>query len=390
MILTVSSFEIGTEKNLVFDGSSWSWSKSIPKNSLLWGFDHPNDIRDAAASLRLDLPDFWKTPWGIAQSYIQGKDSKVLWQYVMPFQRWRDHVENLASQLWINFTNKDNSYYVDTHLRNRRVIWQLSRPILSRDYYFKVAKKENGNLERFKPGRDDRPERSKYSFSKTVTGRMTIPVGPNILTLKKENRKIFKSRFKDGRIVEVDLQSAEPRVALALFGKSISGDIYENVSKSLGLKIDRKIAKIATLSALYGASQHSLRSQLNSNTMAIKVLESVKEYFSVQHLEKMISLQHKDFGYVSNTHGRKIFSEIPSVNHFIQSSTVDVAFDIFEALLEKIKEMKIEALPLYIIHDAIILDVNSSSYTDLVKICSEGFESKTTRVNFPVKIKEIK
>ncbi len=390
MILTVSSCEIGTRKNLIFDGLKWSWSENIPNGSLLWGFEHPNDLRDAAASLKLDVLDFWNTPWGIAQSKIQDRKSKVYWQYAMPHNVWREYVKNLVNQLWINFSDKDNSYYIDTHMRNRRVVWQLSRAALSKQGYLKVRDAERASLERFKPDQSGRVERSKYSFSKTVTGRMTISEGPNILTLKKENRKIFKSKFSNGKIVEIDLQSAEPRVALALFGKSISGDIYENVSKSLDLDIDRETAKIATLSALYGASQHALRSQLNSNTMAIKVLEAVKEYFSVLHLEKMINEQYKELGYVSNTHGRKIFSEIPSVNHFIQSSTVDVSFDIFENLLKKVKEMKIDAVPLYIIHDAIILDVNPASYKDLVELCSNGFESKTARINFPVKIKEIK
>ena len=104
----------------------------------------------------------------------------------------------------------------------------------------------------------------------------------------------------------------------------------------------------------------------------------------------MIQAQHEKLSYISNTHGRKIFSDAPSVNHFVQSSTVDVAFDVFESLLEKIKDMKIEAVPLYIIHDGIVLDVSAEGFVKLADLCKDGFESKTIRTNFPVRIKEIK
>lgn len=393
MILAISSREIGTRNHLIFDGEDWAWSSRPPKDSLLWGFDHPLDLRDAAASLNIDIPTFWNTPWGKAQSKIQCIDKPVRWQHTMPKSSWKMNVENIVDKLWMNFSEKSNSYYIDTHLRNRKVVWQLSRPIVSHHLYADRISKTNsgslGSLEKFRPMEDGKSKRSEYAFSRTVTGRMTIVNGPNILTLKKENRSIFKSRFPNGKIVEIDLQSAEPRVALSLFGKSIDGDIYKHVMKSIDSNITRDAAKIATISSLYGASQHSLRAHISNNSDAIKVLESVKSYFGVRHLEKMIAEQHLNTGYITNTHGRKIFSDAASVNHLIQSSTVDVAFDVFESLLLSISKMKIEAIPLYIIHDAIILDVSQASFEDLSKLCSNGFISKTVKTNFPVKIKEI-
>lgn len=393
MILSISSKEIGTRNHLIFDGKGWAWSDIPPKDSLLWGFNHPMDLKGAASSLKIDIPTFWNTPWGRAQSNIQDRNIPVSWQHAIPKSFWKTNVKNIVDKLWMHFNDESNSYYIDTHLRNRRVVWSLSRPVVSKALYADRIGKSNsgsiGNLEKFYPADDGKSERSWYSFSRTVTGRMTIVKGPNILTLKKENRAIFKSQFKNGKIIEIDLQSAEPRVALSLFGKSVDCDIYSDVMKSIDLNITRDAAKIATISSLYGASHHSLREHIPNNSNALKVLDSVKSYFGLRHIEKMINDQHLELGYITNTHGRKIFSDSASVNHLIQSSTVDVAFDVFESLLSSISLMKIEAVPLYIIHDAIILDVSQASFEDLSELCSSGFISKTIKTNFPVKIKEI-
>ena len=394
MILAISADAIGSNNNLIFDGSSWSWSDKLPENSLLWGFDSYRDLRDAAKSLKLDIPEFWNTPWGNAQAHIQKKYSHVKWQYAMPKIFWKDIVSRIVDQLWLNFSNEDNSYYIDTHIRNRKVTQSLSTPIIDSSLCNKKISNSSigrkGLVERFLPTKGSHADRSVYSFSGTVTGRMTIESGPNILTLKKDDRNIFKSRFKNGRILEIDLQSAEPRVALSMFGKEVDGDIYSEIIKSLDMNISRDISKIATLSALYGASHHSLSNYVSNTSDAIRIIDAVKDYFGVRHLEKMITEQHNKKSYITNTHGRKIFSDSASINHLIQSSTVDVSFDVFEIILEKIKELKIDAVPVYIIHDAIIFDVNEKNLEEIYKICENGFVSKTVKAKFPVKIKEIK
>ena len=88
--------------------------------------------------------------------------------------------------------------------------------------------------------------------------------------MKKSDRVVFKSKHPGGKIVEIDISSAEPRVALSLFGKVVDGDVYEDVIKKAGVKITRADAKVATLSALYGASHHSLKSKMSNPKDAIR------------------------------------------------------------------------------------------------------------------------
>ena len=393
MKITISSHEIGSDKNLAYDGILWSWVDNPDPDSILWGFDDPRDVREAVTCLNRLPTRISKTKWGIAQGKVQGDLSDIPWRYCIPESSWRGFVKNLVEHLWLIFSDESNSYYVNTHLRNRAVIWKLQQPLIDTLRIESIAKSSsNGlrqNLEKFLPKTGEISPKSKYSLSGAVTGRMTISEGPNILTLSKKHRNIIRSRYENGKIIEIDLQSAEPRVALSLFGKSIDGDVYEDVMKSIDVNITRDVAKVATISAIYGASHHGLRSILPDTVNSGRVLEEVREYFGVRFLMKMIEDQHKSAGYIVNTHGRKIFSCEPSVNHLVQSSSVDVSFDIFEELLNTLSENNIQFSPLYLIHDAIILDINSEHEDVIRKLCRNGFKSHTTQTIFPVKIKEI-
>jgi len=392
--VVISKNAIGADKHLSFDGEAWGWHSDVPSGCLLWGFDDPRSLESASQALSLSIEIFEKSPWKNSQSLLVDKNTHVRWIDCMPRHVWKQKVQEAARQLWIHFSNDDNSYYVTTHVRNRGLLHSLSRVKIDPFVLVDRIKSSNPNIKRslmrFKPDERGYCPEFKYSLSKSVTGRMTITDGPNVLTMKKSDRDIFKSRYSDGVIVEVDIVSAEPRVALSLFGKSIDGDVYKNLLDRADLKISRPEAKIATLSALYGASHHTIKSKISDTSRSAEILDLVKDYFGVSHIEKMIKDQFNDKGYVKNTHGRKIFTDPPSLNHFIQSSAVDVSFDIFDALLGKIKEKDIEAVPVFLIHDAIGIDIRKEQLGLLSEACSEGLFSKTIGINFPVRIKEIK
>jgi len=390
----MSKNSIGADCHLSFDGTAWSWTSQVPVNSLLWGFDNPRSLESAAQALAIDIDIFEDTPWKKSREYLVDPGCGVRWIDCMPRHVWKSRVQEAARQLWSHFSDEDNSYYVSTHLRNRELIYGLSRVQVDPFVLIEKIKASNPNIKRslmrFKPDREGYCPEFKYSLSKSVTGRMTITDGPNVLTMKKSDRDIFKSRFSDGAIVEVDIVSAEPRVALSLFGKSIEGDVYSDLLDRAGLNISRPEAKIATLSALYGASHHTIKSKISDTSRSAEILDLVKDYFGVSHIEKMINDQFADEGHVKNTHGRKIFTDPPSLNHFIQSSAVDVSFDIFDALLGKIREKDIDAVPVFLIHDAIGIDIRRGQLEMLIEACNEGLFSRTIGINFPVRIKEIK
>jgi len=399
MNLVLSSESIGSDRNLLYNGKTWTWVSSYPKESFLWGFDDYRDIREAMSCIGIEIPNFLSTPHTKAFKYLGANIEKIPWSMCMKKSKYKEIIKNIVDQLWMNINDESNSYYITTHRRNRKLIQGLVSPYIDMHEVKRISLEninENSNLnsnlqiKKFISNGTNVANKSTYSLSSSVTGRMTISSGPNILTLKKENRSIIKSRYNDGSILEIDIKSAEPRVALSLIGKSVSGDIYSEIMNSIGVKISREAAKIATLSAIYGASHHSLKSRLPDSANSRHVLDSVKNYFRVSDLEKVIHEQKKDFGYISNTHGRKIFSSEPSVNHLIQSSTVDVSFDIFENLFAYLDSQEIDYKPLYFIHDAVIIDVRGSDKMRAIKACSDGFISKKVGTLFPVSVEEIK
>ena len=64
------------------------------------------------------------------------------------------------------------------------------------------------------------------------------------------------------------------------------------------------------------------------------------------------------------------------VSHYTQSSAVDFALSGFNQILDKIQEEDLEVAPCYLIHDALVVDVSSTSIEALEKIVNAGVDIK--------------
>ena len=71
-------------------------------------------------------------------------------------------------------------------------------------------------------------------------------------------------------------------------------------------------------------------------------------------------------------------------DHFVQSKVKQIS------IIKKMIDEETESYPIYIIHDAIIVDVSKYSYEKIKDICSEGFFIDKLNCEFPVKIEIIK
>jgi ABC-type microcin C transport system duplicated ATPase subunit YejF len=62
------------------------------------------------------------------------------------------------------------------------------------------------------------------------------------------------------------------------------------------------------------------------------------------------------------------------INHYVQSTAVDISLQGFLNILQFLKEMDrlLDIVPLFILHDAIILDVNENAFTLLNALCKIG------------------
>lgn len=225
----------------------------------------------------------------------------------------------------------------------------------------------------------------KYDNFKTTTGRLVVSDGPKCLTLPAKYRGVVKSSFENGKILSADFKSLEPRICLKLSGGETKGDIYEEINSMLSFNADRSVVKRATISLLYGSGLKGLEGL--SIDRARELFNVVNNYFGYDKVSEMAQIVNED-NVRKNFFGRPINNLMESkkhilTNNFVQSTAVDVALMYFYKLVNKIDCKR--ARPLFIIHDAIVFDVESSYESELVEIINLGCEDEKLGF-FPLKV----
>ena len=312
----------------------------------------------------------------------------------MPKRDFNKMVSELLEQLWLIIKEESDGYYMNQFLFNRELLMKLQRATVDARAIKEISSDKNNiksqEVLRFLPATGSCSPPTVYDQCKTITGRLTVSQGPNILTLKRENRRILTSSFPNGKIIQLDISSLEPRIALGLFKEDIPQDIYKFIGENvLNGKLTRDQVKVAVLSCIYGTGRRSLAKLLPEELNAKNILLTVKRYFNIDELSASLKKEFKKTGKIRNLYGRDIRSGDSVVNHFLQSSGVDVSFNIFSQLVKRLKEKRVKFNPIYIIHDAIVIDV-AHGFEEDIKLCvRDGFKVKNLNCKFPVKIESI-
>lgn len=262
-------------------------------------------------------------------------------------RRYRDELVEIVEDI-------ESTGYVDTLIRGRKIFEMLS-PIRVDAVKVRSLIDAGEQLSSFTPSVFGECDPIRYTHG-TKTGRLRVESGPKVLTMSKAHRNIVTSRYPGGKIMSVDFISLEPRLALFTVGKTSTGDIYEEISRESGES--RAKTKIATLSFLYGAAASDLVSD--------RLRRTVREYFNVQELHSRIVDCNGKNGYGRPLHVEEERLLIP---HWVQSTAVDVCLLAFSELAEKLIGI---ADPLFLVHDAMFLDVPSASTAKLAEIISLG------------------
>lgn len=224
-----------------------------------------------------------------------------------------------------------------------------------------------------------------YSTSGSSTGRLTISSGTNVLVINKHFHEALVCD-DDSNIVMIDFSSLEPRVALMISkNMSCENDIYEEIVKQCGLTT-REVAKQATISTLYGMSQHHLSELVSSVKDAKTIVNSVNQFFDTKNLDNILQSMIHNQKIITNMFGRPLFeaSKIERIrrNHFIQSSAADLANILFS---EFVNAPGVE--PLFVKHDALFFVCKKTNINN-VKMLSQQIKFKD--INFPVKMEIIR
>jgi DNA polymerase I-like protein with 3'-5' exonuclease and polymerase domains len=316
----------------------------------------------------------------------------IPWRHVLPksvfMESFKRYVTDL-SKIEELFSSSDYpSFFLASNklfdnLQRSKVDTTLLRKLLKSNDSHVLRHMLSGSVESFL-------EVPTYDRTSTKTGRLTIKKGPQVLTLKREFRSIFTPTKSNRVLFEIDFISLEPRVALNFANVHASNDVYLSFLESSGIKVSRDTAKLAVLCSLYGAGNLRLERLLqkeSANITARYLMKAVTQYFRVADLKHHLFSQARE-GLIQNYFGRPIeiddARESILINNYLQSTAADVAIAGFNDFAKRFAG---KCRPLFVIHDALVIDVDIEYLEDIKRYVTNGYNVPNLG-NFPLKIKE--
>ena len=158
--------------------------------------------------------------------------------------------------------------------------------------------------------------------------------------------------------------------------------------------LSRDIVKIATLSTLYGSSHKRISEMIEDESLDVQSVQNkIRKYFNIPILSRRLSREFSENGYINSSFGRKITPRKESnhifVNHFIQSTATDFSILGFKDLCQRLGLENIIFNPLFVIHDALIMDIHCDDIENVKNIVKEGIRLKNFYGTFPMSFKII-
>lgn len=334
--------------------------------------------------------------------------SKINWKHSMKQEDYKIWIANLQNSSRDIFLNSNKEYYENIFLQMKTPFLNLEKAKINKTLWKKYSSQEKNStqfsvLKSFEQNKDGYSKICEYDLLKTMTGRISVKNGPQILTLKKKYRNMIESRFgSNGKIVMLDFVSLEPRLASIFAEQNPKEDVYTDISNSLfDGKLPRNITKFFVLPLLYGMTSKNLKKKLklcystqnyNNKWNIDDIVDKIYEYFKIKNLtETLVRILHTQ-GFIESNFGRPIFapkdiSPYVLINYLIQSSAVEISLLGFGSIVDYINEHKLNIKPIFIIHDAILLDVHKDYLNRIEDLKEIGSQIKEMK-NFKFYLKE--
>lgn len=376
------------DRNLIRTDEGYSWVDQIPSGMMTYDTDFlPRDCVRTSLHLvgksleeRENIERYTK-----ALGSIPIDERPPLCSFI-PKEEYKVFITNLVKRLEAHLS--EPSYYDLCYSRHTAVFDSLQRALVHLDKISHHSAESDANrpvLASFYPDTDNKCRQVKYDRVSGRTGRLKVASGPSILTLKKEYRDILRSRFDNGKIISVDYKSLEARAFLYLSGGTEpSEDIYAAAaSKLFNDEYPRHIVKACVISLLYGMGDTALAIKLNLDKGKVRKLSrAVRKHFRYDELKTKLEARLRD-DTISNYYGRVV--SVPDerllLNTYVQSTAVDIVLHGFLNIIKAVPAT--QAVPLFVLHDALIMDASEDFDTESVKVAEkiDGFDG-----HFPVHV----
>jgi hypothetical protein len=367
MKICVCKSDLGTSRNLhIIPGESFTWSDSHAD----WCTQgRVRSIRDLARYQGKDLPK-------PASRYVNALSSlnaeSPAWQKILPSEEFKKFAKSYVDFCTEAYQSA-SSYETQVFPLGNQILQELTQCDVNMDTLRSHLESDidpgnKSTLQTF-----TRPAVTRYDRFASVTGRTSVKSGPDILRLKKGFRDVLIPESGSRCIKQVDIISLEPRICLLIDGQQPKRDIYEHISKNVFRgDVTRDVVKLATICAMYGMSADKLAQKIPAGSDARRILGEVRSYFNIPALLQRLKKQAAG-GFIENHFGKRIGADLtsPLVNHFLQSSGVDVSliffWNLFEASGRKIS-------PKFIIHDAMVFTCEKDDLQSIESIVDAGVE----------------
>jgi len=396
MNITIDKSFIGTEKNLLLslqnENVSYSWTDSKEYFHLK---DENSTFNKLLAVISEDLSSILPPQKYIRMMNTFGLQDEIIpWGNILSDKDKKEYNKKIITHISniIKNINQNNLNYFNNILKSREeslntlTKYYLDEPEVEKILSTETNKSINSTIKAFYESND---RIVKYDNFGSKTGRLTIKNNLNILTLKKEYRKIFKSSFgENGSLISIDFSSLELRLLLLEAERYIKNiDIYQKISDSLKGILDREQVKKLLISFIYGASNEKLASICEADINLInKIVDSLKRNLNIDNLLNKIKSNIKN-NKIENKFGRliKLDNEFNDdgliLNYYIQSLGADFSLITF---YDFIKSTNIEIKPVFFIHDSLIFDIENKNIEYLNSI--QHLHSSLYNIDFPVKL----
>ena len=340
---------LGSENSLAFDGQKFQW-KNIESDDLVFG-DHKYSIFPL-----MKMFDF-QAPVLIEEKYK--KMASILglsnpYYYGLIGANYRHRLKKIIPSVYEFYKKIESHRYLPVYKKTQDFLHCL-KPAKVNPIKYNSLRMNNVSYPDLTPQNGEFPV-IRYDRAGTKTGRLVVKSGPNVLTMKSEHRNITKGK-------SIDFSSMEPRLLLALIGKTVDGDLYDWAAKELKIDGDRTYIKVSIISSMYGS----------------RVVPEISKLFALDEWVSQLESDVSDgwienyFGrplYVKDVYGRKLLAL------WLQSTAVDAALLGFPNLVKENKDI----IPHWVIHDGLIIS-GSSNVPKMLKI--------TDDIKLPITVSEL-
>ena len=264
--------------------------------------------------------------------------------------------------------------------------------------------------------------RSVFNQTLTATGRLSSSE-PNLqnLPIKSEEgrnfRKIFVSRFENGKLVSADYNQIELRLMahysqdetlIASYNrnedihKRTASEIFD-IAMANVTPVERRTAKTVNFGIIYGISEYGL--SVNLNTSVKKAGEYMKKYFErfpriKEYMQEAVELA-KEKGFAKTLFGRirfipelksensplRKFGERVAINMPLQGTASDIIKLAMINVFSKLQEKGLKSKLVLQVHDELILDCPQNEVETVEKLLKEEMENVVSlSIPLPVEV----